>query len=184
MNNVLDLQRIESGAVTMDWQVCNTADLMVKATEAMQAMAQQRNITLANHPVAMPLWVDPDYIVQALTNLLSNAIKFSPPGTVVSLRVKRLNPTAIHPARLCFQVQDQGQGIPPAKLETIFERFHQVDSSDARKKGGTGLGLTICRKIIEQHDGEIWAESTEGQGSTFIFTLPIRLPPEEAADAS
>ncbi len=76
-----------------------------------------------------------------------------------------------------FHVQDQGQGIPQAKLESIFERFHQVDSSDARKKGGTGLGLTICRKIIEQHSGKIWAESIEGEGSRFVFTLPQLAPP-------
>jgi len=71
-----------------------------------------------------------------------------------------------------FQIRDRGQGIPSDKLESIFERFQQVDSSDSRRKGGTGLGLTICRKIIEQHEGRIWAESTLGKGSTFSFTLP------------
>jgi signal transduction histidine kinase len=172
VNNVLDLQRIESGAVTMDRQACNTADLMVKATEAMQAMAQQQKITLSTQPVAIPLWVDPDYIVQALTNLLSNAIKFSPPETIVTLSAQQLQPSK-RQSIVEFRIQDQGQGIPPDKLESIFERFNQVDSSDARKKGGTGLGLTICRKIIEQHHGKIWAESVEGQGSRFVFTLPI-----------
>ncbi|MFK0731454.1 MAG: sensor histidine kinase [Gloeotrichia echinulata HAB0833] len=70
-------------------------------------------------------------------------------------------------------MRDEGQGIPSDQLERIFERFQQVDSSDSRKKGGTGLGLTICRKIIEQHNGRIWAESNPGCGSTFAFTLPI-----------
>lgn len=74
---------------------------------------------------------------------------------------------------MVFRVRDEGQGIPSDQLERIFERFQQVDSSDSRKKGGTGLGLTICRKIIEQHNGRIWAESTPGCGSTFAFTLPI-----------
>ncbi|NJR74303.1 MAG: cell wall metabolism sensor histidine kinase WalK, partial [Scytonema sp. CRU_2_7] len=165
VNNVLDLQRIESGEVKMDKQACNAADLMIKATEAMQAMAQQHNVTLSTEPISIPLWVDPDYIVQALTNLLSNAIKFSAPGETVWLSVEQGQ-------EIRFQVHDQGQGIPTDKLESIFERFHQVDSSDSRKKGGTGLGLTICRKIIEQHDGKIWAESVWGEGSTFIFTLP------------
>ncbi|WP_264324022.1 ATP-binding protein [Romeriopsis navalis] len=182
VNNVLDLQRIESGAVTMDRQICDAADLLVKATEAMQAMAQQHHITLADQPMSMPLWVDPDYIVQALTNLLSNAIKFSPPETIVTLSAKRLNATSNRPNSVQFQVQDHGPGIPQTKLESIFERFHQVDSSDARKKGGTGLGLTICRTIIEQHNGHIWAESTEGQGSTFIFTLPLLQPPATHAE--
>ncbi|MGK7889991.1 MAG: ATP-binding protein [Leptolyngbyaceae cyanobacterium] len=215
VNSVLDLQRIESGDVTMDRQACNASDLIVKATEAMQAMAQQYEVQLLTRPASIPLWVDSDYIVQALTNLLSNAIKFSTPGTTVTLSVQQESITSPplvataapshatangrladsrHPESrksksreskprkaesrpsdpmVQFRVQDQGPGIPLNKLESIFERFYQVDSSDARKKGGTGLGLTICRKIIDQHNGKIWAESTEGSGSTFIFTLPL-----------
>jgi two-component system, OmpR family, sensor histidine kinase VicK len=167
VNNVLDLQRIESGAVTMDRQICNAAELMVTAKESMQAMAQQHDIILSTNPVSIPLWADADYVVQTLTNLLSNAIKFSQPHSTVWLTAQQHQVEEIQ-----FQVRDQGPGIPADQLETIFERFHQVDSSDARKKGGTGLGLTICRKIIEQHGGRIWAESELGQGSRFIFTLP------------
>jgi two-component system, OmpR family, sensor histidine kinase VicK len=168
VNNVLDLQRIESGAVTMERQVCNAADLMVTATEAMQAMAQQHDIQLSTAPVEHDIWADADYLVQALTNLLSNAIKFSLPEGKVWLTAE-----VLPNQQLQFKVQDQGPGIPPEQLERIFDRFHQVDSSDSRKKGGTGLGLTICRKIIEQHGGRIWAESTVGEGSSFIFTVPI-----------
>jgi two-component system, OmpR family, sensor histidine kinase VicK len=168
VNNVLDLQRIESGAVTMERQVCNAADLMVTATESMQAMAQQHDIQLSTAPVEQDIWADADYLVQALTNLLSNAIKFSLPEGKVWLTAE-----VLPNQQLQFKVQDQGPGIPPEQLERIFDRFHQVDSSDSRKKGGTGLGLTICRKIIEQHGGRIWAESTVGEGSSFIFTVPI-----------
>ncbi|MBW4514065.1 MAG: PAS domain-containing protein [Timaviella obliquedivisa GSE-PSE-MK23-08B] len=168
VNNVLDLQRIEAGEVTMEKHGCNATELMVKATEAMQPMAQQHEVKFSTQLANIQLWVDSDYIVQALTNLLSNAIKFSPEGGTVWLTVER------HKAEALFQVRDQGQGIPTNKLESIFERFHQVDSSDSRKKGGTGLGLTICRKIIEQHDGKIWAESALGQGSVFSFTLPVQ----------
>jgi two-component system, OmpR family, sensor histidine kinase VicK len=179
VNNVLDLQRIESGAVTMDRQICDTAALMVTAIEAMQAMAQPHDIQLTRLPGMLPLWVDVDYLVQALTNLISNAIKFSAAGTIVTLSARQRPARSGDPHPIVeFQVQDQGQGIPSDKLEDIFERFHQVDSSDARKKGGTGLGLTICRKIIEQHGGQIWAESVEGQGSTFRFTLPQLPPPQ------
>jgi two-component system, OmpR family, sensor histidine kinase VicK len=167
VNNVLDLQRIESGAVTMNSQPCNVADLMVNATEAMQAMAQQNQVTLFTEPVSIPIQADADYLVQAFTNLLSNAIKFSLPGGQVFLTAQQL-PNS----QLQFIIRDEGPGIPPEQLERIFERFHQVDSSDARKKGGTGLGLTICRKIIEQHGGRIWAESKVEEGSSFIFTLP------------
>lgn len=177
VNNVLDLQRIESGEVTMEKQAYQAADLIIQATETMQLMAQQHGVNLAIEPSNIQpsniqssniqIWADSDYIVQALTNLLSNAIKFSSPGGTVWLTVE-FNQSS----EALFQVRDQGQGIPADKLESIFERFHQVDSSDSRKKGGTGLGLAICRKIIEQHDGKIWAESTLGKGSSFFFTLP------------
>ncbi len=194
VNSVLDLQRIESGAVTMEKQACTATELMIQAVDTMQAMAQQQEITLVNQPLDIQLWVDADYIVQALTNLISNAIKFSSPGGNVWLIVQRpeqpptpppngrkstkskaskVSKSPSLPIEILFQVRDEGQGIPANKLETIFERFQQVDSSDSRKKGGTGLGLTICRKIIEQHGGKIWVDSTLGVGSTFSFTLPV-----------
>lgn len=168
VNNVLDLQRIESGDVRMEKQVCNVAALMIQATESMQPMAQQHGVVLAVKPIDIEILVDSDYIVQALTNLLSNAIKFSTTDGTVWLTAEGKANTEV-----LFSVRDQGQGIPSDKLESIFERFQQVDSSDSRRKGGTGLGLTICRKIIEQHEGKIWAESTLGEGSTFSFTLPL-----------
>jgi signal transduction histidine kinase len=174
VNNVLDLQRIESGEVKMEKQVCNAAALMIKVTESMQPMAQQQGVILAVKPIDIEILVDSDYIVQALTNLLSNAIKFSSTDDTVWLTAKRKSDTEV-----LFSVQDEGQGIPSDKLESIFERFQQVDSSDSRRKGGTGLGLTICRKIIEQHEGKIWAESILGKGSTFSFTLPLLLPSPE-----
>jgi two-component system sensor histidine kinase VicK len=166
VNGVLDLQRIEAGAVTMNRQVCNTADLMVTATEAIQAMAQQYDVFLSTAPVEVEIWADADYIVQVLINLLSNAIKFSSREGRIELTL------TCRADQLQFEVRDWGPGIPPEQLERIFDRFYQVDSSDSRKKGGTGLGLTICRKIIEQHGGYIWAESVLGEGSRFIFTLP------------
>jgi two-component system, OmpR family, sensor histidine kinase VicK len=197
VNSVLDLQRIESGAVTMEKAACNAAELMIKAVEAMHAMAQQHEIRLVNNPLDIMIWVDADYMRQALTNLISNAIKFSAPGGTVWLTVSCQTPPLIQKSKppksklakvqrsqkvagavssalteVLFQVRDEGQGIPANKLEKIFERFQQVDSSDSRKKGGTGLGLTICRKIIEQHGGKIWVDSNLGVGSTFSFILP------------
>jgi signal transduction histidine kinase len=78
-----------------------------------------------------------------------------------------------HPPSILFSVTDHGRGIPPEKLETIFEQFQQVDVSDSRKKGGTGLGLAICKRIVQQHQGQIWVESRVGQGSTFYVALPL-----------
>jgi two-component system, OmpR family, sensor histidine kinase VicK len=173
VNNVLDLQRIEFGEVTMNKQAYNAADLMIQAMEAMQPMAQQQGVTVSTQPQDILIWADADYILQALTNLLSNAIKFSSSNGVVTLSVEyRQLLDSGGEQEVLFQVCDRGQGIPADRLESIFERFHQVDSSDSRKKGGTGLGLAICRKIIEQHEGKIWAESTFGAGSIFSFTLP------------
>ncbi|MEL7330110.1 MAG: HAMP domain-containing sensor histidine kinase, partial [Cyanobacteria bacterium J06559_1] len=195
VNNVLDLQRIESGEVTMDTYACDAAQLLEQAAEAMQTLAQQHDIKIQTQSVSLSLWVDPDYIIRTLTNLIGNAIKFSDPHTLIHLSVepyietkqikkkqikkkqmKTNHKTLTKPAykQALFCVQDHGQGIPANKLPVIFERFQQVDSSDSREKGGTGLGLTICRKIVEQHGGKIWAESQLGQGSRFYFTVPLK----------
>ena len=111
--------------------------------------------------------------MQTLTNLLSNAIKFSPPESRISVSSERRG------AGLLIRVRDQGRGIPAHKLQTIFERFQQVDASDSRDKGGTGLGLAICRSIVQQHGGAIWVDSIEGKGSEFFVLLP-RFQSEES----
>ena len=163
-------------------------------------MAQQHRVMLSTSPISILIQADPDCIVQTLTNLLSNAIKFSSSGGTVwltaevrsgasgvrrpasdvrqskisSLKSNIPSTYAKHPISYAlFSVRDQGEGIPTDKLESIFERFHQVDASDSRKRGGTGLGLAICRKIVEQHGGVIWAESGLREGSVFYFTIPI-----------
>lgn len=167
INDILDIERIESGKVTMAKEVCNAADLMTEAADVMQAMAQRYGVNLSVSPICVDLWADSDRLIQTLTNLLSNAIKFSPSGSTVCLTAERQE------LEILFQVKDQGRGIPADKLETIFERFQQVDSSDSRNHEGTGLGLAICRSIVQQHSGRIWAESQLGEGSNFYFTLPI-----------
>jgi PAS domain S-box-containing protein len=176
VNNVLDLQRIQSGKVKMNKQACQVTDLMIEAVQTMQAMAQEQQVKLLVEPVTLLVWADHDYILQTLTNLISNAIKFSPPKSTVWLSAsKQTNSHRQQPKTIpyiTFAVKDEGQGIPGDRLESIFERFQQVDSSDSRKKGGTGLGLAICRQIVEGHGGQIWAESCLEEGSSFYFTLP------------
>ncbi|MBD2254301.1 PAS domain S-box protein [Nostoc parmelioides] len=167
VNDILDLERLSSGRVQLVKEVCNAADLMQRAVEAVQSIALASAITISLTPTTACVWASPDLIIQTLINLLSNAIKFSPCNSVIALSAQTQSNWVL------FKVQDQGRGIPANKLETIFERFQQVDISDARAKGGTGLGLAICQSIIQQHDGSIWAESTLGEGSTFYFTLPI-----------
>lgn len=182
VNNVLDLQSLQSGKVQMKRKACRVDELTLEAVQTMQVLAQEHSITLHAKPANYEVWVDRDYIVQTLTNLLSNAIKFSPPHSDIwvaatregkaSNNKKKNLPLASSPSFITLSVKDRGQGIPADRLEIIFERFQQVDSSDSRKKGGTGLGLAICRQIVEEHGGKIWAESKLGEGSTFYFTLP------------
>ncbi|HEU4558849.1 MAG TPA: ATP-binding protein [Longimicrobium sp.] len=170
INDILDIERIESGKVAMEPAPVNAAELAQGAAEVMLPMAERVGVELYVWAEPMHLVADADRILQVLTNLLSNAIKFSPAGTSVQLTVEPRDGEAI------FRVADQGRGIPEDRLESIFERFQQVDSSDSRQKGGTGLGLAICRSIVSQHGGRIWAESEPGEGSTFAFTLPLSAP--------
>ncbi|MEO1399986.1 MAG: response regulator [Cyanobacteria bacterium J06635_1] len=188
INDMLDIERIESGKMTMTKQVCDAAELMTTAVNEMQSLADQAGVNMLVMPLSVRIWADPDRIIQVFTNLLSNAIKFSPGDSTVSLMVtvqSELEPLAglsapaddsplpIQTQQVVFQVQDQGRGIPPDKLKTIFGRFQQVDASDSRKRGGTGLGLAVCRSIVQYHGGRIWVESRPDQGSTFFFTLPV-----------
>ncbi|PZV12016.1 MAG: hypothetical protein DCF22_13215 [Leptolyngbya sp.] len=194
VNDILDLQRLESGSMKLALQACDAAALMQQAADTMRAYAEEHQVHLSVTPLPVAVWAAPDAIIQILTNLLSNAIKFSDAGSQIDLAVAvmesgkqggssvevvgRKPPSAAlssprpHPQAV-FSIQDQGRGIPTDKLDTVFERFQQVDASDSRDKGGTGLGLAICRQIVEQHGGRIWVESVLGKGSTFYFTLPL-----------
>src|SRR4029079_15066839 len=119
--------------------------------------------------VRATLWIDSDRIMQTLTNLLSNAIKFSPRGTTVTIS------GFIATNNFTFCVADEGRGVPADNLETIFERFQQVDATDSRDKGGSGLGLAICRSIVNAHRGRSWAEQNPSGGTVFQFTIPIEV---------
>jgi PAS domain S-box-containing protein len=174
INDILDIERMESGKTVLRSEVCDAGQLMSLAAETMQAMAGKAQVRIEATPQAISFRADPDRILQVLSNLLSNAIKFSPPDGLVSLSA---SPSE---GQVVFEVRDQGRGIPADKLETIFERFQQVDASDAREKGGTGLGLPICRAIAQQHGGRIWAMSVVGAGSCFFLSLPMETRITEA----
>jgi PAS domain S-box-containing protein len=184
VNDILDLERLESGKIRLEQKSWNLAELMHRAADFMQLAASQAAITLSVEPLSVVLQVDGDRILQVLTNLLSNAVKFSPAHSTIWLTAEICKeaqtsqqaeqpPVQTFPPYILITVRDQGRGIPANKLESIFERFQQVDASDSRKKGGTGLGLAICRSIVQQHGGDIWAASGLGQGSSLHFTLPF-----------
>ena len=150
------------------WKSCSNA-----RPSLLEATAAKANIRFTLEPNDVVVWCDPDRVLQMLTNLISNAIKFSPEASTIPSEIK-LSASSAMPDEALIEVQDHGRGIPSDKLQTIFDRFKQVDASDSRTMGGTGLGLAICRSIIAQHGGHIWASSTVGEGSTFHFTLPMQ----------
>ena len=180
INDMLDIERLDSGKITLKRESCDAGDLLKQAADAMTPMAEESDVRLSITPESITVWGDAGRIVQTLTNLISNAVKFSPPKGTVDISVERAGRDAL------FRVRDRGRGIPEDKLETIFGRFQQVDSSDSRQKGGTGLGLAICKTIVAQHGGRIWVDSKLGEGSTFSFTLPLaeETAPQPAAQRS
>jgi len=167
INDILDLERLDAHEDHgCDSAACDAAELIAHATEAMLPTAVGAGVTLVVDTAPAALEGSGDQIIQTLTNLIGNAVKFSPVGGTVRITSERRD------ADILFAVSDAGPGIPSDKLEAIFGRFAQVDSSDSRQRGGTGLGLAISRAIVERHGGRIWAQSTPA-GSTFSFVLPV-----------
>jgi len=171
INDILDLDRMQSGREPMAFSSVQVADIVKQAIEDIQPMADAAGVKLIHDATRVEITADPDRLMQVITNLLSNAVKFSPPNSPVSVML-RPGVTGV-----ILSVIDHGRGIPADKLETIFGRFQQVDASDARQKGGTGLGLAICRTIVLQHSGRIWAERNPVRGSTFRIFLPYHPVP-------
>ncbi|HKO10914.1 MAG TPA: PAS domain S-box protein [Acidobacteriaceae bacterium] len=168
INDILDLERMQSGRAPLAFRPINLEDLARQVIETMQPVAEANQVALICDGVHAPLEADADRLQQVITNLLSNAIKFSPAKSIVRVVVTR------SAEGVTLSVVDQGRGIPADKLESIFDRFQQVDASDSRQKGGTGLGLAICRTIVQQHGGRIWAEQNGMQGAIFRVFLPER----------
>ncbi len=209
INDILDLERMESGRAPLHLRRCSLTELVNQAIESMSSLADSARVRIlfkpTEHPLAEPdrrvqsfdladfaelaelgpyttrrrktdrplpgpdpayFDGDPDRVLQVLTNLLSNAIKFSPPGSLVAVTLEA------YPELLRLCVADQGRGIPDDMLETIFDRFQQVEATDSRQKGGTGLGLAISRSIVQQHGGTIYAQRNSGPGVRFYIDLP------------
>src|SRR5882757_6342364 len=175
INDILDLERMESGRAPLQIRRCSLRELAQQAIETMTSMADTNTVhlelaalTSAQAAAAEALFFDgdSDRILQVLTNLLSNAIKFSPASSTVRIFTEATSDSIL------FKVVDEGRGIPADQLDTIFDRFQQVEPADARQKGGTGLGLAICRSIVQQHCGSIWAQRNLGDGTTLYVMLP------------
>jgi PAS domain S-box-containing protein len=178
INDILDLERIQSGKEPITFRSLQLNDVVRQAIDGMQPVAEAAGVQLLHDTTQAEIAGDPDRLLQVLTNLLSNAIKFSTASSTVSVMMR---PGA---SGVTLSVIDQGRGIPADKLEAIFGRFQQVDASDSRQKGGSGLGLAICRTIVIQHGGRIWAERNSMRGSTFRVFLPYKPSAVPLAQAS
>ena len=167
VTELLELSRIESGRLTLDLQPVAPYDLLDSASRRMQLQAERAGLSLRVECASeLPrVKIDSQRLEQLLVNLIHNAVKFTRAGGEVVL----LADAGIGEVR--FAVRDTGIGIPLEDVPRIFERFYRVDKS--RTGSGTGLGLSIAKHIVEAHKGKIWAESIEGKGSTFYFTIPI-----------
>ena len=171
LNEILDTAKLEKGAVELEQNDYNLLSLIDELSSTLAANARAKGLHLDIHyDPALPTGLRGDElrVRQVLTNLLDNAIKFTPQGSV-TLRV------GFDGDQLCIAVSDTGIGIAPDRLEAIFDPFTQADASMTRRFGGTGLGTTICKQLVELMGGKIWAESELGQGTTFQVRLPLVL---------
>jgi signal transduction histidine kinase len=170
INEVLDLDRIESGLMTLYRESVDLGLLVTQIAGRAGSRAPEHQLRVQLDPSAPVVDGDHDRLTQVLVNLVDNAIKYSPEGGEITVGVA-LDGDVAH-----VWVQDQGLGIPPDALESVFERYARLETDHHRSIRGTGLGLPIVRQIVELHGGRVWVESVAGVGSTFHVTLPASAP--------
>jgi two-component system phosphate regulon sensor histidine kinase PhoR len=168
VTELLDLARIESGQLPWKREPVALSDLIGQVVDRLSVVAEDKGIAVTTdvQPNLPPALANAEQVGQVLMNLLFNSVKFTPSGGTIEVRAKAED------GSLSVAVADSGVGIAQDDLVRVFERFYKSDKSRARANGGTGLGLPIARHIVEAHGGTIWADSEEGKGSTFTFTLP------------
>jgi two-component system sensor histidine kinase/response regulator len=168
INDLLDLQKIDSGKMVWKDEEINLAEVLQASANLFSRAFSDKGLELRLEPAIQECLIlaDMDRIKQVIANLLSNALKFTEQGHIAMT-------LAVESDHATVSVSDTGLGIPEQDLANIFESFSQVDSSETRKIGGSGLGLTICKEIVSHYHGRIWVESSLSKGSRFTFTLPL-----------
>jgi PAS domain S-box-containing protein len=166
IDQLLDLAQIQTGKLRIEPQPCGLDEIIDAAYAQLQAVTPDHQLHLDIPPDLPPVKADRNRIAQVIVNLVGNAAKFAPPRTTIYVTAKATN------GRIQISVRDEGPGIPPDKREAIFEAFRQLDSDPFTKKQGVGLGLFICKSIVEAHGGSIWIEDHAPPGTTFTFSLP------------
>jgi CheY-like chemotaxis protein len=176
IRDLLAVGAIDTGRFTMDKQPVQTAELLLGALETQHSLAAAASVIVAADisPELPPLEADEERLLDVLENLIGNAVKFTGPGGTITVGAKAQDNEVL------VWVKDSGTGIRPEQLPHIFDRFWQADQSERR---GVGLGLSICKTIVEAHNGRIWAESVLGVGTTMFFTIPAALPHERKPEA-
>lgn len=170
VEDLLDLAKIEAGRMHLYYSNVVLDVLIKRAVGSVGPLAERQDVAIETMSSKIAIEADGDRILQVLVNLLSNAVKFSPQHSKVEIAV------ADETDYVKIKIIDNGRGVPADRLELIFDPYVQVEDSDEREKGGTGLGLPICKNIVERHGGKIGVDSKEGEGSTFWFTLPKTSP--------
>jgi signal transduction histidine kinase len=170
INDFLDISAIESGKLTLNIKQVDLKAYLTACHEVNALLAHSKNITLlleSAPDLPSTIRIDPDRMNQVLGNLIGNAIKYSYPGTTTILRIELAD------GQIRFLVTDRGQGIPSEDIPKLFQDFGKASVRPTAGEKSTGLGLAICRRIVEAHKGRIWCESEVGKGSTFIVAIPI-----------
>jgi signal transduction histidine kinase len=167
IESLLDIQRLEEGKAVLDPKPTSVHSLLASAAQLVQPLASESRQKLIFDMIdELPfITCDADMILRVVTNLMENAVKYSPMGGTIRLGAERID------EGIRIVVSDSGPGIPKHMQRQIFDKFSRVKYKDAPK--GLGLGLAFCRLAVEAHGGKIWVESEPGQGSSFIFTLPV-----------
>lgn len=175
VDDLLDVSRLQAGHFTLHSVPTDLVALTQRVVTRLQLTTDRHRLVFQPETEYLVAMIDPPRIEQVLTNLLTNAIKYNPQGGVIHVRLTH-GPQDTH---LQFCIQDQEIGIPQAQQAQIFGRFARAENARLQGIGGTGLGLYLCRELVEQHQGHIWFKSSEGKGTTFFLTLPL---PEKKQD--
>jgi histidine kinase len=177
VNDLQELSRVEAGAFKLECRPLAVSDLIQQTVARLRPQFEEKNVNLVLHiPGNLPLvQADEDRLNQVLLNLVGNALQYTPSGGTVTITSQISIPKSHPPQReLLVSIHDTGLGIAPEHLPHLFNRFYRVDKSRSRAGGGSGIGLTIAKHLVEAHGGHIWAESVgEGHGSVFTFSLPL-----------
>ena len=169
VNDLLDISRIESGRIQLNLRTLRLQDIIYAVTVSLKKQIAEKGVALNLDITSEPIMVvaDANYTNQVITNLLSNAYKYSQQGATISVRA------GIVDGKARVDVQDTGIGLSPGDKEKIFEKFYRADNSITRRVGGSGLGLSVSKSLVEMQGGSIWVESDLGKGSIFSFTVPL-----------